>query len=89
MRLIPLADWRKAHIISGMWKVLGWVFVAGLVIHFWWLVVAAVVVYVVWRVVDARAARRAAVLGRAEQQHRWVLAGDSRGVYGLYPPALR
>jgi beta-lactamase regulating signal transducer with metallopeptidase domain len=41
------------------------------------------------RVADARReaeARRAAqIAARAEQQHRWVLRGDDRGVYGEYP----
>ena len=36
---------------------------------------------------QAEARRRAAVAKRADQQHRWVLAGDDRGVYGAYPPA--
>jgi hypothetical protein len=29
--------------------------------------------------------RLAGLLARADQQHRWVLAGDERGVYGEYP----
>jgi lysylphosphatidylglycerol synthetase-like protein (DUF2156 family) len=31
---------------------------------------------------QAEARRRAAVARRADQQHRWALAGDDRGVYG-------
>jgi uncharacterized membrane protein len=30
----------------------------------------------------AEARRRAAVARRADQQHRWALVGDDRGVYG-------
>jgi nitrate/nitrite transporter NarK len=64
----------------------------------WWLV-AAVAVYVkawlLWRQYQrARAAeqrerqRWAGIAARADQQHAWVLAGDPRGTYGDYPPAL-
>lgn len=47
---------------------------------------------------DLRAADRAAVGFRADQQHRWVLRGDDRGIYGaegaqlmhyLYPERAR
>jgi hypothetical protein len=31
---------------------------------------------------------RAAIARRADQQHAWVLAGDERGTYGDYPPAM-
>jgi hypothetical protein len=31
---------------------------------------------------DLRAAHRAAVRMRADQQHSWVLQGDDRGIYG-------
>jgi peptidoglycan/LPS O-acetylase OafA/YrhL len=34
----------------------------------------------------ARAAERAAIAQRADEQHRLVLAGDDRGVYGDYAP---
>jgi ABC-type Fe3+-siderophore transport system permease subunit len=37
---------------------------------------------------DAREAGRRALVTRADQQHAWVLAGDDRGVYGAYPPAV-
>ncbi|HUB56220.1 MAG TPA: hypothetical protein VMB04_13775 [Mycobacterium sp.] len=36
---------------------------------------------------DADARRAAQIAARAEQQHRWVLRGDERGVYGEYPVA--
>lgn len=32
---------------------------------------------------ELRAADRAAVRFRADQQHRWVLRGDDRGIYGV------
>jgi hypothetical protein len=48
----------------------------------WWL----------WREhrarVDDRSHRRAELLARAELQHRWFMAGDPRGIYGRYPPAM-
>lgn len=59
---------------------------------FWWLVGAAVLTglcLLVRAVVresrgraDLRAAHRAAVCLRADQQHNWVLRGDDRGIYG-------
>jgi hypothetical protein len=33
-------------------------------------------------------AERAAIAARADQQHRWVVAGDERGVYGPAGAAL-
>lgn len=36
---------------------------------------------------DADARRVAELAARAEQQHRWVLRGDERGIYGEYPLA--
>jgi beta-lactamase regulating signal transducer with metallopeptidase domain len=61
----------------------------------WWILGAAVLVVLIHviraqlRAARARAeadARRAAqIAARAEQQHRWVLRGDERGVYGDYP----
>src|ERR1700676_913588 len=35
----------------------------------------------------ARRAQLAQLAARADQQHRWVLQGDERGVYGQYRPA--
>ena len=58
----------------------------------WWLVGAAVLVglfFLVRAIVhesrkraDLRAAHRAAICIRADQQHNWVLGGDDRGIYG-------
>ena len=36
---------------------------------------------------DARVHDRAELLGRAEIQHRWYVAGDPRGTFGRYTPA--
>ncbi len=58
----------------------------------WWIVGAAVLVgffFLVRAIVregrrraDLKAAHRAAVVARADQQHNWVLRGDDRGIYG-------
>ena len=60
--------------------------------HFWGFVggfALAGLLYFVWLVVlELRintaddAARRAALIARADQQHAWVMAGDPRGTYG-------
>ena len=39
------------------------------------------------RMVDRHQDRRLAIEARADQQHAWVMAGDDRGIYGMYPPA--
>jgi hypothetical protein len=59
----------------------------------WWIAGAAALVglFVLMRAVvregrrraDLRAAHRAAVCIRADQQHNWVLQGDDRGFYGV------
>jgi hypothetical protein len=66
--------------------------------YFWWIIAIAAVAALVWmaqrafREIDAEEAaearRLAEVAKRADQQHRWALAGDDRGVYGAYPPAV-
>jgi hypothetical protein len=67
--------------------------VVGLIIkYFWWIAGAAalvgafVAVRAIVRNVEQRrieaAERDAELARRAEQQHRWTLRGDSRGVYG-------
>ena len=65
--------------------------------YFWWIVAILAGVAFVWmaqrafrEIAAAEAAearRQLAVAKRADQQHRWVMAGDDRGVFGLYPPA--
>jgi hypothetical protein len=66
--------------------------------YFWWIAAIAAVAALVWmarrafREIEAgevaEARRLAAVANRADQQHRWALAGDDRGEYGAYPPAV-
>lgn len=74
----------------------GILLMVALIIKLIYWILGAIVVVVLVRVVCAqtRAARarweaavhRAAQLAaRADQQHRWVLRGDERGVYGDYP----
>jgi hypothetical protein len=60
---------------------------------FWWLIGAAALVGLFFlaraiarassRRAELKAARRAAVAARADQQHKWVLQGDDRGIYGV------
>lgn len=84
-------------------SVIGVMILAGALIHLLMLAagVALVVgaVWVVYRAVDAlwsaylrRRARKARQLAelrdRADYEHHLYLAGDPRGVYGQYPPAV-
>jgi type II secretory pathway pseudopilin PulG len=79
-------------------QLFGVLLVVGFVLHYiWWIVAALAVSGLVWMVAKAfreieaqqmaEARRRAALIRRADQQHRWVLAGDESGIYGAYPPA--
>ena len=89
--------------VPGMGRLLaqlvGTLLLVGFVLKFWWLTVLTVVVVVAvrwgpgmhrrYQAAVAAERRRVAQLGaRADEQHRWVLAGDDRGVYGAYPPAV-
>jgi hypothetical protein len=60
-------------------------FVAWVMGWLWWLA-AAVALYVtglgLYRQHQAAGAERAAIAARSDQQHAWVLAGDTRGTYG-------
>jgi nitrate/nitrite transporter NarK len=76
----------------------GILLVLALIIKLICWILGVIVIVVPFRVVRAQAraaqaqreaaVRRAAQLAaRADQQHRWVLRGDARGVYGEYPVA--
>jgi ABC-type Fe3+-siderophore transport system permease subunit len=71
----------------------------GAIVKFWAWIAAALgalmvfglllwLTFYVERRVDERYAKRAGLVARADQQHAWVLAGDARGTYGEYPPAM-
>jgi len=73
--------------------------IIGAIVKFWvWIVavLGAAVLFglLLWatfyaaRRVDDRESAHKAIVARADQQHAWVLAGDDRGVYGTYPPAV-
>ncbi len=75
---------------------IGILVIVGLIIKFiWWILGAAALVgmfYLVRSIVradraarEARARYHAQIAARADQQHRWVLDGDDRGIYGPYP----
>jgi hypothetical protein len=72
--------------------------VVAVVVHFICWIVAAVALAVVicgvivaWGAYESSAERiakrEAALITRGDQQHRWVIEGDERGVYGQYPAA--
>ena len=69
-----------------------------LIIKLVWWILGAIALYVLFRLGrsqirlartrrEAEARRAAQVAARAEQQHRWMLQGDDRGIYGEYPVA--
>jgi nitrate/nitrite transporter NarK len=77
-------------------------FAVALVVKLFWYIagITAAIVVVVkavkWgrRAADKRAARveaerrrLAELAARADQQHRWVIKGDERGIYGEFPAA--
>lgn len=64
-------------IIKLIWLIAGAAAVVGL------FFLVRVIVREARRRADLRAADRAAVRFRADQQHRWVLRGDDRGIYGV------
>jgi hypothetical protein len=78
--------WRRHPVVVG----------AGLLVVFWWLwngwytgvAIAAIVVMllVARHSRRTRAIRDAGLRARADYEHRLSLAGDSRGVFGRYPP---
>jgi hypothetical protein len=81
-----------------MWKLVGFLLIAGLIIKYWPIalaiaIVALVVKYLpgmVERAQAATAARNAtlrAIAARADEQHHQVLNDDARGIYGAYTPA--
>jgi hypothetical protein len=68
--------------------------VLGFIVMFWriFAIIAGVAVlgvaaWYVTRRIDARTAARAAIVARADEQHKQIMAGDDRGLYGEYPPA--
>jgi hypothetical protein len=80
-----------------LWQLIATLFVVGFVLAYWWIIALVIAALVLWKVAPivyrryrvAEAAKQAALRGleaRADQQHRWVLAGDERGVFGTYPP---
>jgi threonine/homoserine/homoserine lactone efflux protein len=73
--------------------------VVGFIAKFWWLILLVLAAIgaglLLWlghqRKLDASDRRRreqASLAARADRQHALILAGDDRGVYGDYPPAV-
>lgn len=78
---------------GGLGALFGLAFIVWVIVKLiWWIIGAAAVAglcFLVWVIArqidkraDLRAAHRAAVCLRADQQHNWVLQGDDRGIYG-------
>jgi len=74
-------------------------FMLGLIVYLWPFIVAAFFIAVAWvaawlvrerrrQAADARRKARAALIARADEQQAGRLAGDPRGWYGDYPPAM-
>jgi hypothetical protein len=72
--------------------------VVALVFHFiWWIIAAGLFIGGCWLsyraylrqgAVEAAEERRLeGIRARADEQHRWVISGDVRGLYGEYPAA--
>ncbi len=77
-------------------SLIGFLFIVGLIIKFiWWILgaIALVLLFFVMRSIvrseravrEANARRCAELVAHAEEQHRWILEGDDRGIYGQYP----
>jgi hypothetical protein len=82
-----------------LWQLIGVLFVVGFVGAYWRLIVLTIcAVAGVWLSIRAYHGYRAGIAAErrhlaqlaahADEQHCYVLAGDDRGVFGLYPPAF-
>lgn len=77
----------------------GALLVTGLAVMYWQWVLAAIVIVLLVKAIPpayrefqreraAEQSRLQSLIHRADQQHQWVSAGDARGVYGAFPPAI-
>ncbi|WP_082956255.1 MULTISPECIES: hypothetical protein [unclassified Mycobacterium] len=84
----------NASSAGGLGGLLGLALIIWIIVKLiWWIAGAAALVglfFLVRAIVrdgrrraELRAAHRAALRFRADQQHNWVLRGDDRGVYGV------
>ncbi|WP_299562901.1 hypothetical protein [uncultured Mycolicibacterium sp.] len=82
---------------GGLLGLLGLLVIIGVIIeYFWWIVGALVVLLIGWiaysihrgkererqRVEKIRRRKHDRLIAAADRQHAWLLAGDSRGIYG-------
>lgn len=79
---------------GGLGALLGLALIIWIIVKLIWLIAGAAAVVGLFflaraivregrRRAELRAADRAAFRFRADQQHRWVLRGDDRGIYGV------
>jgi len=82
--------------VKSLAPLIGIMVLIGIIVKFfWWILGAAALtglLFLLRALVREDRARRTAIArrhaemaARAETQHRWVLQGDDRGVYGDYP----
>ena len=62
-----------------MITLIGWLF------QILWLAMVSGLLCAIW--INRHYPEQKAIIERAEQQHRWLMEGDDRGLYGEYPPA--
>ena len=79
---------------GGFGALLGLALIIWVIVKLIWWIVGAAALFGLFFLVRAivredrrraalRAAHRAAIAARADQQHNWVLRGDDRGIYGV------
>jgi hypothetical protein len=81
-----------------LWQLIGTLLLVGFMLKYWWLIALVLTAVAVWKYgpgwwarhqadVAAQSRRSAEIRARADEQHRWMMGGDDRGVFGQYPPA--
>ena len=70
------------------WAALGALFALGMVLTYWHVIAAALGVMAVIEYGRDQRTKRSAILARAEYEHQLEAQGDTRGLYGQYPPSV-
>jgi hypothetical protein len=80
-------------------QLIGTLLLVGFMLKYWWLIALLIAAVAAWKYgpglwrrhqadVAAQTRRNAEICARADQQHRWTMGDDDRGVFGQYPPAM-